>query len=80
MHRVFASAPFIVLQPKTGTKENFPRTQLTYVPTYLLRYFIHVRGVNKGEAGGAIAPPYFVRIEGAAGQRRRAALLLAPHF
>ena len=36
------------------------------------------RGVNKGGAGVAIAPPYFGRIEGAAGQRRRAALLLAP--
>ena len=37
--------------------------------------------LNKGGAGGAIAPPYFVRIEGAAGQRRRAALLLAhPDF
>ena len=32
----------------------------------------------KGGAWGAIVPPYFVRIEGAAGQRRHAALLLAP--
>ena len=36
------------------------------------------RGVNKGGQGqgGAIAPPDFGRIEGAAGQWRRAALLL----
>ena len=33
------------------------------------------RGVNKGGAGGAIAPPLFGRIEGAAGGG--AALLLA---
>ena len=37
-----------------------------------------VRDLNKGGAGGAIAPPHFGRIEGAAGQRQRAALLLAP--
>ena len=38
------------------------------------------RGLSKGEGGrGAIAPsPYFGRIEGAARQRRRASLLLAP--
>ena len=35
-------------------------------------------GVNKGGAGVAIAPPNFGRIEGATGQRRRAALLPAP--
>ena len=35
-----------------------------------------IRVVNK--RGGAIAPPYFGSIEGAAGQRWRAALLLAP--
>ena len=42
--------------------------------------FVHAKGIKtKGvNKGGAIAPPYFVRIEGAAGQRRRAALLLAP--
>ena len=34
-----------------------------------------------GRAGGAAAPPDFGRSEGAAGQRRRAALLLAhPDF
>jgi hypothetical protein len=38
------------------------------------------RDLKKGGAGGAIAPPHFDRIEGAAGQRRRAALLLAPQF
>ena len=32
----------------------------------------------KGEAGGARAPPDFGRSEGAAGRRRRAALLRAP--
>ena len=36
------------------------------------------RDLNKGGAGGAIAPPHFGRIEGAAGQRRHAALLLVP--
>jgi hypothetical protein len=37
------------------------------------------RGVNKREGGkGAIAPLDFGRIEVAASQRRRAALLLAP--
>ena len=36
------------------------------------------RGLNKGGVGEAIAPPHFGRIEGASGQRRRAALLLAP--
>ena len=37
------------------------------------------KGVNKGGgAGVAIAPPYFGRIEGAAGKRRCAVLLLAP--
>ena len=42
---------------------------------------IHARGVNKGGAGVAIAPPYFGRIEGAARQWGRAALLLAhPDF
>jgi len=35
------------------------------------------RGVTGGWAGWAIAHPFFFRIEGAAGQRRRAALLLA---
>ena len=38
----------------------------------------YVRHVPKGEAGGAYAPPDFGRLEGAAGQRRHAALLLAP--
>ena len=39
--------------------------------------FNEYRGLNKGGAGGAIAPPpYFGRIEGAAGQRRQAASLL----
>ena len=35
-------------------------------------------GVNIGGAGVAIAPPHFGRINGAAGQRRHTALLLAP--
>ena len=34
--------------------------------------------IKGGGAGIAIAPTHFGRIEGAAGQRRRAALLLAP--
>ena len=34
--------------------------------------------IRGGGAGGAIAPPDFVRIEGVARQRRRTALLLAP--
>ena len=38
----------------------------------------HDRDLNKVGAEGAIATPHFGRIEGAAGQRRRAALLLAP--
>jgi len=38
------------------------------------------RDLNKGGARGAIAPPHFGRIEGAAGQRRRAALLLGGQF
>ena len=48
---------------------------------YLFILFVNVtyfRDLNKGGAGGTIAPPHFGRIEGAAGQRRRAALLLAP--
>ena len=36
------------------------------------------RHVASGGAGGAAAPPDFGRSEGAAGQRRRAALLPAP--
>ena len=39
---------------------------------------ISIRGLNKG--GGAIGPPYFVRIEGATKQQRCAALLVAPQF
>ena len=39
------------------------------------------RGVTGGWAGGAIAHPDFGKLEGTAGQRRRAALLLAhPDF
>ena len=55
--------------------------------TYLLTYYLSlqstfceqylVRGVNGGWAEWAIAQPGFGRIEGAAGQRRCAALLLA---
>ena len=37
---------------------------------------IEDRGMNKWGAGGRHAPPDFVRIEGAAGQRQRAELLL----
>ena len=40
-----------------------------YVSTY-----VHNRGVSKGGAGGAIAPPLFGRIEGAAGSGA------APHY
>ena len=36
------------------------------------------RHAARWEAGGAAAPPDFGRSEGAAGQRRRAALLPAP--
>ena len=43
-----------------------------------MKHIIRYRDLDKGGAGGAIAPPHFGRIEGAAGQRRRAALLLAP--
>ena len=40
---------------------------------------IRSRDLNKGGARGAIPPPpHFGRIEGVAGQRRRAALLFAP--
>ena len=39
--------------------------------------YISIRGVSGGWAGWAIAHPVFGRIEGVAGQRRRAALLLA---
>ena len=38
----------------------------------------HCRDAPRGGAGGAAAPPDFGRSEGAAGQRRRAALLPAP--
>ena len=41
----------------------------------LIREFRHVAS---GGAGGAAAPPDFGRSEGAAGQRRRAALLPNP--
>ena len=38
------------------------------------------RDAPRGGAGGAAAPPDFGRSEGAAGQRRRAALLPAPRI
>ena len=44
--------------------------------SYIIGTF-HIRGVTGGWAGWAIAHPDFDRIEGAAGQRWRAALLLA---
>ena len=48
------------------------------VHLYEIAFEYEYRDLNKGGARGAIAPPHFGRIEGAAGQRRRAALLLAP--
>ena len=48
----------------------YPKVQYGWLPTY--------RGVNVGGVKGN-CPPHFDRIEGAAEQWRRAALLIAPH-
>ena len=53
-------------------------TQTAQFGKFDQEFSINYRGLSKGGAGGAVAPPYFVRIEDSAGQRRRAALLLAP--
>ena len=44
-----------------------------------MAWFLYLETIGRDlNKGGAIAPPHFGTIEGAAGQRRRAALLLAP--
>ena len=78
----------LIIALKTAIKrlENQDRSVSRYVSLWFLsslslnprdfdQNLQRIRGVNKG--GGAIAPPVFVRIEGAARQRRRAALLPA---
>ena len=55
------------------------QTKLCEKNIYIFMIFVKTcRGVSGGWAGWAIAHPVFGRIEGAAGQRWRAALLLAP--
>ena len=56
------------------TKDEIPKCS----QQIFTQQFVQNRDLNKGGAGGAIAPTHFGTIEGAAGQRRRAALLLAP--
>ena len=55
---------------------------LQFLEIFLKKYaYLHGRHATSWEAGGAAAPPDFGRSEGAAGQRRRAALLPAlPDF
>ena len=55
-----------------------PHATMSQSLMYAMYYYVHcTRGVSGGWAEWAIAHPDFGRLEGAAGQQGRAALLLA---